>query len=413
MVYGTLGKIYLELLGRERIGYGCFRQKIVLFGDLGRFPDQIQALGGLATSYEKGERYGDAIETLTQVIDVAEKQQLIPTIPWAFYNRGNLYAHLENLTEAEINYQQAITIAEQRGDQEIAASVLHNLAEVKRRQDRTDEAIPLLISAVRSAQQLGDVSHEITALNNLGLAYESLLRDEEALTIFHRALKASRQHYRKREEANILISFGNFYLERRDPRRAKGYYEESLDAARAAEDTSMEEASLLSLAYAHRQLGTFSEIADDFKVVAERSATLKHYKHLILFLTLEGEIDFDKGDIEGSIKMFEQAAMLALTVPIKRFGQLRYDVLELMSTSMLPKVVAKILISADRAFREGRIGDVESFCRGLREMLREERWGSVGTLLIENPIRQIELYLKERPDQDLLDYVSGDTDGND
>jgi hypothetical protein len=46
-------------------------------------------------------------------------------------------------------------------------------------------------------------------------------------------------------------------------------------------------------------------------------------------------------------------------------------------------------------------------------MLREERWGSVGTLLIENPIRQIELYLKERPDQDLLDYVSGDTDGND
>src|SRR5205085_1213791 len=112
-------------------------------------------------------------------------------------------------------------------------------------------------------------------------------------------------------------------------------------------------------------------------------------------------------------KMFEQAAMLALAVPIKRFGQLRYDILELMSTSMLPKVVARILISADRAIREGRIGDVETFCRGLCETLREERWGSVGILLIDNPIRQIEIYLKERPDLDLLGYVFGTTDGGD
>jgi len=413
MVYGTLGKIYLELLARERVGYGCLRKEIVLLGDLGRYKDQIQSLGGLATTYEKAERHGDAIETLNNVIDVAEKQQLTHTVAWAFYNRGNLYAHLENLPEAETNFRQAITIAEEHDQLEVAASALHNLAEVMRRQDRIDEAIPKLSSAVQSAQQRGDVSDAITALNNLGLAYESIARDEEALASFNSALELSRQHYRKREEANTLISFGNFYLEREDAQRAQKYYEQSLDAARDAEDTVMEEASMLSLAYAHRQLGTFAEIVDDFKVVAERAATLKHYEHLILFLTLAGEIDFDKGDIEGAIKMFEQATMLALTVPIKRFGQLRYDILELMSTSMLPKVVAKILVGADRAIREGRIGDVETFCRGLCETLREERWGSLGILLIDNPIRKIELYLKERPDQDLLGYVFGTTDGDD
>ncbi len=72
------------------------------------------------------------------------------------------------------------------------------------------------------------------------------------------------------------------------PRR--DFFELALAAARDAEDATMEEAAMLSLAYADSELGTFASLFEDFKTVGERAGTLKHYKNLILFLTLAGEI---------------------------------------------------------------------------------------------------------------------------
>jgi tetratricopeptide (TPR) repeat protein len=408
-VYGTLGLIYQELLKRDRVAYACMKEEIRLLGELERFADQIRAFGGLGTAYEKVEQYGDAIKTLTQAIELAEKQNLTPTVSWLFYNRGNLYSHFESWGEAETDYSRAIEIAGRHNEAEVTASAVHNLAEVYRRQDRPDEAIPLLTSALKSSQEQQDVDHEITTRNNLGLAYQALSQNEKAIDQFNAAFDLSRLHYRKREEARILISLGNYYLADDAPTQARDFFELSLAAAREAEDATMEEASMLSLAYAHRELGTFANISAEFESVAERAGTLKHYEVLISFLTLAGEIDFHDGDIEGSIKMFDHALMLSLTNTIRRFGRLEYDFELLITKSGLTKILIEILVTADRGVQNGALNDVSAFCEGLRKRLEDETtWRWVGRLLSKNYLKPIETYLTEMPNKSLPAYVFGD-----
>lgn len=60
--------------------------------------------------------------------------------------------------------------------------------------------------------------------------------------------------------------------------------------ARVAEDIDLEEDSILSLAYAHRELGTIENIADDFKAIAERADKLKHCNKQSLFMSKVGNI---------------------------------------------------------------------------------------------------------------------------
>lgn len=410
-VYGTLGLIYQELLQRDRVAFACMREEIRLLGELDRFADQINALGGLGTAFEELEQYGDAITTLTQAIEVAEKRDLTLTVGWLFYNRGNLYAHLERWREAETDYNRAIEISEDSNEAEVTASARHNLAEAYRHQDRLDEAIPLLTSALTSSQQQQDVGHEITTRNNLGLAYQALSQSKNAIEHFNAALDLARQSYRKRDEARVLISLGNVHLSDKASAQARDFFELALTAARDAEDATMEEAAMLSLTYAHRELGTFASISEDFKTVAERAGTLKHYKNLILFLTLAGEIDFDDGDIEGSTKMFDQALRFSITTTIRRLGQLGYDFESLISKSGVSEILVQVLLTADRGIKNGALDDVRTFCEGLRKRLEDEsNWRWVGRFLIENYLKPIEDYLAEMPAMSLPSYVFGDTE---
>lgn len=76
--------------------------------------------------------------------------------------------------------------------------------------------------------------------------------------------------------------------------------------------------SSLSLAYAHRELGTIENIADDFKAIAERADKLKHYGKLIKFLVFCGDINCEEGKLEDSSEMLAQALLIAYIILLQR-----------------------------------------------------------------------------------------------
>jgi len=405
-VYGTMGAIYLRLLDRSRVGLACMRQEVNLLAQIDLRREQVEASTDLGLAYEELEHYGCALDTYTETIQLAELHSLLHHTSVAYYNRGNCFATLEMWQQAEDDYRQALEITGQTKDVRLQQAVYHNLGETYRRSGRREEAVALLRSSLEFSRQHGDIEDEIRTLNNLGLAYQALSQSQEALDCFKKALELSCQHYRRREESNVLISLGNFYLESGEPDRAKGYYEQALAAARATENADLEEGSVLSLAYAHRQLGTFDEIAEDFRAVAERAGALKHYDNLVQLLDLAGEINLEEGEPEAAAEMFEQALIVALGIGFDRFQEFESRAERPLLFPKLAGVLARICVSIDGALRRGAIDHTQAFYNSLLGKLQEaDRWGETGPLMVDY-MKPIGDYLTERPDQPIGEFVA-------
>ncbi|MDJ0620914.1 MAG: tetratricopeptide repeat protein [Calothrix sp. MO_192.B10] len=311
-VYGILGEIYLKLLNRNRVAIACIRQEITLLSQLDRKQEQTKALINLGATYEDLERYGDVLDTNTEAIKLAEAHSLNTLAATSYYNRGNCFTKMEMWEDAENDYRCALVLVDNAKNMQQWEMILHNFGEMYRRWGKLEDSVKFLQLSLESTRQRNDIDSEITNLNNLGLAYRSLSQTEEALECFNTALDLTRQHYRKCDELRILISLGNLYLLNDQPEKAKYYYENALVAAREIEDTDWEEGSILSLAAAYKELGTFDDIADDFQAVAERACDLGHHESCIQFLTFAGKINLEKNEPESAADMFDKALSIAL-----------------------------------------------------------------------------------------------------
>ncbi len=108
-----------------------------------------------------------------------------------------------------------------------------------------------------------------------------------------------------------MITIGNIYFKTESFESAKYYYEQSLKVATKLKDINMEEAAMLSLSLAHKTLGSFSEIEEEFIRIAERSSELDHQGNLVKFLAIAGSVNLNEGKIEEAATMFEKALLLA------------------------------------------------------------------------------------------------------
>lgn len=340
-VYGTLGEIYLQLLNRNRVAIACMRQEIALLSQLDRKPEEINALINLGATYENLELYANVLDISEEAIKRAEAHNLNTLTAISYSNRGNCLTKMEMWEDAENDYQRALVLVENVKDTVQREAILHNFGEMYRRWGKLENSVKLLQLSLESVRQRNDVDSEITNLNNLGLAYRSLSQTQEALDCLNTALNLTRKYYRKCDESRICISLGNLYLLNDQPEQAKYHYHNALAAARQIEDTDWEEGSILSLAAACKELGTFDDIADDFQAVAERACNLGHHESCIKFLTFAGKINLEEKKPDSSADMFDKALSIALVLVYERLRQCG----EQANISFLSQELAEVLDS--------------------------------------------------------------------
>ncbi len=392
-VYGILGEIYWNILQKNRVALACMRQEITLLAKLNRIQEQVEPLINLSLVYEAIGCYREALDTNTEAIQIAEMQTLEHHTGFAYYNRANCFVVLEMWQQAEDDYRQALAIAENIQETRLQDSVCHNLGEMYRRWGRLEKAVELLSRSLEYSRKRNDIDGEITTLNNMGLAYWKLSHPSKAITCFNNALDLSRQHYRKKDESRIFISIGNFYLVDEQPEQAKHYYENALTAARIAEDIDLEEDSILSLAYAHRELGTIENIADDFKSVAERADRLKHYDKLIKFLVFCGDINFEEGELETSSEMFTQALLIAYIMLLQRLDLYGSRTKPSFLGREMRQVVAQICDIIRDLTDKGAIQDAKKLYNGILDKVRNE--GESGSWIIKHCMMPIGRHLEK------------------
>jgi tetratricopeptide (TPR) repeat protein len=403
-VYGTLGDIYINVLERERAGILCLRREINLFTALGLEREQVTAQIELGGTFERLGRYAEALDVTGEALAVATAHNLSDLIATIFYNRGNYYAELDLYLQAEASFRDAEMHAPQSDHANILQLIWHNLGEVLRRQGRLSDAIELLNVALSHARENNDASGEVHALNNLGLAYDEMEQEAEALSRLHEAVSVSRLHSLKHEEANTLISIGNFYLLRGSPGEAKGYYEQALNAARADGDIDMEESCILSVAQAHRDLGTFQTIQEEFKEALERANKLGHNENLTKFLAMAGEINLDEAEPEAAGEMFEQALLFTFLRGIELAQQFITHEESPEVGAELAYVLRRIMTGVEHSLETGRAEVAQNMLRSLVSRLKQkEVLNKVGFPL--NYLTYAIEYIEVRPEEAIHKYI--------
>lgn len=403
-VYGTLGDIYLDVLERDRVAISCFRHEIKLLAELGLDRELVKAQIDLGGTFESVGRYADALEVTDEAMELAGSRSFDDWLCIVLYNRGNYYAELELYEQAESSYRRAEEYAPKIDDRDMLQIIHHNLGEVFRRQRRLDDAVELLSAVLSRAKSNDDYGGVVGTLNNLGLAYDEMGRDVEALRCWHEAVSFSRLHSLKRDEANTLISIGNFYLMSDQPAEAKGYYEQALSAARGDGDTDMEEGCILSLAHAHRKLGTFQGIEEEFKAAAERADKLRHYESLIKFLTLGGEVNLDEGESEASAEMFEQAFLFAFWRAVDVKQQFTHRDEDPRAGAEAGYVIRRILASVERSYEADKVAEAHKVVDSLVNRLKKKTYFGDGFPI--NFLGLMEEYMKTRPNISMSEYIA-------
>lgn len=307
----ALSSIYQDVLSSERGAIAYLHSRINVIEQLGEKGELAKAWLDLGSVGEDLQKYKVALDANENALKIITQENLTDLLGIVFYNTGNIYAKITEYDKAEEFYRRAEVEAIIANDNILLSKVHHNLGETFSRDGRPQEAVEILIKALEAAREQNEPLEIVFSLNSLGLSYEDLEQETEALTCWHEAVDLSRKNELGREEANTLISIGNFYLKTGKFDSAKFYYEQSLEAATRLGNIDMEEAAMLSLALSHRRLGSFSEIEEEFKGIAERADELNHHEHLIKFLAIAGSINLDEGEIEKSVEMFEKAFLFA------------------------------------------------------------------------------------------------------
>ncbi|MCB9009681.1 MAG: hypothetical protein H6656_20340 [Ardenticatenaceae bacterium] len=401
-VYGTLGSIYSGI-GKGRVSLACIKQEIAILKQLGRFEDEIEAWIHLGDINSKLSYFEDALKVYGEAIRQAQINRQTHLIIKAYRNRANCFAMLDFWEQASIDYQKALEVANKAHIQP-DTDLIHNVGIAFRVDEQYQEAIKLLNSALKVYREQANVKNQIQMLTELGLAHRGLLENQDALSCFFEALKLSRQNSRLSDESNILIKLGNYYLED-EPEKAKEFYEQALNAARAAGDTNLEEGSVLSLCYAHRLLGTVEQIEDEFKTVGERAGELQHYDNLAQFCTLAGELNFDEGDIETSAEMFEQAIVAVFMAWYERWSQFDGGEGEhLVKFSGLGEIISAIFKCIERTLNQQNLVQAQEFHDQLLSKLQgSDYWESIEPIVtwFLEPIRN---YFDEPAHQSFRDF---------
>jgi CHAT domain-containing protein len=224
----------LELAVRKR------RLEGLAYADLHRFSEAEQALGDAdrlctASSYFP-----------SSCIDV----------PLA---RGELEMERGRFEQAQIAFEQALTLARSRRSAFPEANALLSLGWSALQQEHFDEALDRSDAAYKVSVAIDAGQIAQTALGNQGWAYYKLGETEKALALFVDAAKRAHQLGADTYEVTWLTTAGYVYLDTHDYASAQKSYQQALDLAQKIDSKEEILEALMALA-----------------LVSERTGNLKH-----------------------------------------------------------------------------------------------------------------------------------------
>jgi tetratricopeptide (TPR) repeat protein len=225
----------------------------------------------------------EAVEGLNTGIQAARRQGRRDWEGDLLGKLGYAYAGMGDYSNAQWNYQQALSIHREIGDLQGAGTDLGNLGKAHAELGDTQQAIACHQDALEISREIGDRPGEAADLANLGSAFHQIGEMQKAAGHFEQARRIAKEIGNRRGELNYSVGLGLAYLGMDNPQTAIGYLDQALAIAQEIGQRRGEEQCWENLGRAYARLGA-SKTAECFQralaIARERGDRKKERDHL-------------------------------------------------------------------------------------------------------------------------------------
>jgi len=179
-------------------------------------------------------------------------------------NLGGVYSEIGQPQKALDYYNQALQIIREVGDRTDEATILVSIGTVYSNIGQPQKALDYYNQALPIFREVGDHLGEATTLNNLGGVYSEIGQPQKALDYFNQALPITREVKDPTDEARTLIGIGTVYSNIGQPRKALDYYNQALPITREVKDPTDEARTLIGIGTVYSKIGQPQKALDYF-----------------------------------------------------------------------------------------------------------------------------------------------------
>jgi tetratricopeptide (TPR) repeat protein len=196
-------------------------------------PSVLSLLKQGHAQYRSGH-YAEAERSLTDVLGrIGETDEQLRAKVLA--DLGDVYSEQEEFLKAEGAYTQALSLLKRLSDTNESALLLHNLAMLRSREGKNDDALALLEKAARltKSASLSDPALEAQLFNGFGIVYYREKKNSKAEKSFNQALDVVRASGISFNTAGILNNLGAVYLHQHKFKEAEDVANRALEIKEA------------------------------------------------------------------------------------------------------------------------------------------------------------------------------------
>ena len=229
------------------------RMGLPLAVELDHKPAQVELTTAQAMSFFNEGRTADSIRVHDRAIAIAQANGLERELAKAYTAKAHTLAGQERSSEAMDLLLKAHAVLEKLGEKLLLSGVLSAVGNIHTTEDGSPEQLQRAVEYHRRAMALVDPSHKYelsTIYYNLGVAYSYLKDYGEALKALEKCLAIGREIDDPHTLAFVNYRLGSIELARKNPAQAVARFDLALPGFREAENVQLEFLSQLGRAKA-------------------------------------------------------------------------------------------------------------------------------------------------------------------
>lgn len=268
-------------------------------------PNDPDALRSLASFQEDQGELDGALETLRRAADVDPKN---PEIRYAL---GRVRSKMGGSAEALADFQAALAIHTEAGNEEGRARVLNGLGNVCGILGRFDEALRHYQDSLAIRERIGDRRGVGVAQSNIALLLKSAGRYEEAIRTELKAIAVLEAIGDRAEAADAHKNLGDIFAEAGRAQEALDSYQTSLKILREIGDETNLAGTFASIGFIYAVLGRYDEAFFFQQSALEKRRRLGDRGNVLRSLIDIGLVEQVQGRYDEAFKYYDEGLRLA------------------------------------------------------------------------------------------------------
>ncbi|HEV8701532.1 MAG TPA: tetratricopeptide repeat protein [Candidatus Polarisedimenticolia bacterium] len=274
-------------------------------------PNSAEAFSDLAAIQEGAGDLEGALKSLLRVV------ALDPKYSSAHYALGRVRFKLGKPAEALQDFNAALALHTETGNQEGRAAVLNGLGNAYRTLGRHEEAFKNYQAALEIRQRIGDRRGTAMTLYNLGMIQRDLGRHDEGIKSTVEGVAISREIGYREGMALGYSNLGDLYQIAGRPEEALSSYQESLKIVREIDDPANLSRSLGNVGYINAVLGHYVEAFFFLKEALAKRREIGDKVEIVRSLIDLGFLEQVQGRYEEAVRYETEGLTLAREVDDK------------------------------------------------------------------------------------------------